>query len=94
MSRAVGGYVRRCERVQGTIYHLQENCPDCGLPYAGIRAGTVNHDMTYYHNWPTIMPMPPLSFVPFNVTEPLDTPGITGVESNHEHTTGHHQDRP
>ena len=75
MSRAIGGYVRRCERVTGTIYHLQENCPDCGLPYDGIRKGTIKHDMTFYHNFPT-MPLMPLRTEPFDVADGVDTPGI------------------
>lgn len=62
----IGGYVRRCERVQGTVGHLQENCPDCGLPYADIRKGTVKHDMTVHHDWPTATPV--LRFEPFDAT--------------------------
>lgn len=64
MSKGIGGYMPRKDRVQGSIGHLQENCEWCGLNYRDIRKGTVKHNMDIHHeDWPTAMPV--MNFVPF-----------------------------
>lgn len=70
----VGGYVRRCERVHGTIGHLRQ--PGQRGPYASL-----------WTELPTFQCMPILSFVPFDVEESLDGPGMDALRSSYgEHT--------
>ncbi len=39
MSKAVGGYVRRCERVKGTIVRNMTDCFWCGISFEGVKNG-------------------------------------------------------
>ena len=66
--RAIGGYVRRCERVtadNSTVGHLVPNCPFCGVPYTNVHAGTAWHDMSRHPELPIWTSM--LRFEPFDV---------------------------
>lgn len=78
----IGGYVRRCERVtadKSTVGHLRD---DAWLRHVVLPSGAV---VTWRHEPPAFQSMPMLRFEPFNVTEPVDTPGMKGLRSHHGH---------
>lgn len=85
MGKAIGGYMRRCERVQGTIVRNPTHCTWCGISYADVRAGTAWHDLLEHPA--TMTAMPPLRFAKFDVTEPVDKPGIPPAGFPHGTTT-------
>lgn len=62
MSKGVGGYMPRKDRIQGSIIHLKENC---GENYVELRKGTVKHNMDVDHHWPKTTTYPSLNFLSF-----------------------------
>lgn len=79
MGKALGGYVRRSERVQAPRLDPIHVRPFC-LPWPRPEP-------------PVFQCMPFLRFEHFDVRDDVDNDGMPGLGSSHGHRTGHPPDR-